>query len=137
MKQPPNFIKIRKNIKCFNCRGRGHFAKDCPKPRTTPPAGGAGGKGAGKKEATYFVVGNDDAEQSMMMICLDEDDGAACLQIFLNVREGCCVPDTGAGVPAVEAVPAAGLRQPWDRVLQARTFDRADALFVAHCHASR
>ena len=34
-----------KGVKCYNCEGYGHLARDCPKPKRQTKGGGKGGKG--------------------------------------------------------------------------------------------
>lgn len=92
--QAPHMGRITKNVKCFNCRLRGHFAKDCPKPKQKRDV-----KGKGK--GNYFVV-----TEELYMTVEEVEDVMTCEQVcaefslWLTVGEGKAVPDAGAGIPA-------------------------------------
>ena len=84
-----------KNTVCFNCNGKGHFSRDCPKPRRDggtsasskdkpkPKAGGKGkGRGKGKKAHELTEEGGEpDAEEQV------EDQTAPTEEAWSEVGE--------------------------------------------------
>jgi hypothetical protein len=63
----PDVNKLRKRVRCFNCKEVGHFSKDCPKKKTFPEGGARPPwkKMAPASAKFVFMVMNDEGDQEI------------------------------------------------------------------------
>ena len=78
----PEKRPFNSNLKCFNCNGKGHFARDCEKPKK--PQGGRGGK---RSQPPHRGGGRDQSQGQPQVQAVDSTPAEETVRSVRHERE--------------------------------------------------